>query len=295
MLHLPRRFLGASPDGKHIVLLSPAQLTETPNEGQQALYEWSEGALRMVSLLPEGETNEHGSAVALGVTLLGEDNPDAACCLRRRLAHRVRGKTTVGGKEHLYLRDTTTGTTVRLDLPEGGAVTGAQAPQYMTASADGARIFFIDEAGLTRESSPGGEDLYEYDVQAPAGSRLKDLSVDQTEPAEVANVIGASEDGSYVYFTAAGALAAGASPGECGGNSDTLSCNLYVSHEGVIALVAGLSRPDYPDWTAVNLSHLTGRVSPNGRYLAFMSQRSLTGYDNRDAVSGHARRGGLPL
>ena len=27
---------------------------------------------------------------------------------------------------------------------------------------------------------------------------------------------------------------------------------------------------------------MTSRVSPNGRYLAFMSDRSLTGYDNDD-------------
>jgi hypothetical protein len=31
---------------------------------------------------------------------------------------------------------------------------------------------------------------------------------------------------------------------------------------------------------------MTSRVSPDGRYLAFMSQRPLTGYDNRDARSG---------
>ena len=31
---------------------------------------------------------------------------------------------------------------------------------------------------------------------------------------------------------------------------------------------------------------VSSRVSPDGRYLAFMSERSLTGYDNRDAVSG---------
>ena len=30
----------------------------------------------------------------------------------------------------------------------------------------------------------------------------------------------------------------------------------------------------------------TYRISPNGRYLAFMSDEELTGYDNRDAVSG---------
>jgi hypothetical protein len=31
---------------------------------------------------------------------------------------------------------------------------------------------------------------------------------------------------------------------------------------------------------------MPARVSPDGEWLAFMSQRSLTGYDNRDAVSG---------
>ena len=31
---------------------------------------------------------------------------------------------------------------------------------------------------------------------------------------------------------------------------------------------------------------MTARVSPDGEWLAFMSQRSLTGYDNRDAASG---------
>jgi hypothetical protein len=36
----------------------------------------------------------------------------------------------------------------------------------------------------------------------------------------------------------------------------------------------------------IALNLLTARVSPDGHYLAFMSQRPLTGYDNQDAVSG---------
>jgi hypothetical protein len=56
-----------------------------------------------------------------------------------------------------------------------------------------------------------------------------------------------------------------------------------------------LSGEDLPDWqgdaspfstTHSDLSRLTARVSPNGRFLAFMSMRQLTGYDNRDAASG---------
>jgi hypothetical protein len=36
-----------------------------------------------------------------------------------------------------------------------------------------------------------------------------------------------------------------------------------------------------------NLSSVTARVSPDGRYLTFMSDRSLTGYQNEDVTSGH--------
>ena len=37
-----------------------------------------------------------------------------------------------------------------------------------------------------------------------------------------------------------------------------------------------------------DLSRISSRVSPDGQYLAFMSSRPLTGYDNTDAASGHA-------
>ena len=92
-------------------------------------------------------------------------------------------------------------------------------------------------------------------------------------------VVGASEDGSWVYFVADGVLAAGAEHGQP---------NLYVRHAGTTRLVAVLSRADRPDWAGQigRIDAISARVSPNGEWLAFMSQRSLTGYDNRDAVGG---------
>jgi hypothetical protein len=59
-------------------------------------------------------------------------------------------------------------------------------------------------------------------------------------------------------------------------------------HGGVTRLVAVVGGEDDPDWTGYSgfLDGLTARVSPDGRWLAFMSSRSLTGYDNRDAFSG---------
>lgn len=77
-----------------------------------------------------------------------------------------------------------------------------------------------------------------------------------------------------------------AAEGEC--------VNLYEENtqgaETKPQLVVALAEDDFPDWRAGdaggNLSSVTARVSPNGRYLAFMSERSLTGFDNRDAKSG---------
>jgi WD40-like Beta Propeller Repeat len=94
-------------------------------------------------------------------------------------------------------------------------------------------------------------------------------------------VPGASADGSYVYFVANGVLASGASPGDC--------CNLYLDHEGTITFLASLAGEDSPAWGGAvepGLALLASRVSSNGRWLAFMSERPLTGYDSRDARTG---------
>jgi hypothetical protein len=103
-------------------------------------------------------------------------------------------------------------------------------------------------------------------------------------------VIGASADGSAVYFVADGKLAQGAVAGDCEGFGfdPALACNLYRHDEAGTTLIAVLSGADQPDWAngEPQLSKLTARVSPDGQWLAFMSQSPLTGYDNRDAVSG---------
>ncbi len=278
------QFVGASPDGTHIILESAVQLTATPLEGASGLYEWTAGKLKLVNRLPQSE----GGGVAHGARL-GEGDTTAWHAISNDGARVVWAES--GFVYRLYLRDTATEETVRLDVPQAGTPAQKEPDAiFKIASADGSRIFFTDNQRLTANSTAlGGSDLYEYDVNAPAGSQLTDLSVDSTphEHADVAAVEGASEDGSYVYFAAAGALAPGASPGRCGGNSpqpgETQLCNLYLRHDGATTFVAGLSQEDFPDWGVGGGS--TARVSPNGRWLAFMSNRSLTGYDTTDAVT----------
>jgi hypothetical protein len=273
------RFWGASPDLSHVILSSPAQLTEMPAPaGSQGLYEWSAGHLQLLDVLPRGEEGPAilaGSAISsrtTGVRHAVSDNGERVI---------LEGGSSIGkegvpaGGNSLYLRDVGAGETIRLDVAQGGKGP-SEGVRYATASSDASRIFFLDRGRLTAKSSASGEDLYEYDANAPAGSRLVDLSVDQNagEAAEVKTVIGASEDGSYVYFMAGGVLVPGAKAGQL---------NLYVRHEGETKLAVALPMSDYGGLYSV---HLFGRVSPNGEWLAFMSRANLTGYDTRDAVSG---------
>jgi hypothetical protein len=138
---------------------------------------------------------------------------------------------------------------------------------------------------------------------------LTDLTPDTNPGEERAAVQGAvlsaSEDGSYVYFIANGVLGDGAehgaSTGDCGVTSgggdaketeelyENATCNLYVEHYNGASekweaprYIATLSGDDSPDWAWADLQEHTSGASPDGRYLAFMSQRSLTGYDSSD-------------
>lgn len=288
-------FEGGTPDFAHIILKSHAALTKDASTGENAenLYEWGEGKLKLVSVLPGGKAAEAGvlgsrgdptfSGTELGPSAISSD-----------------GRWVVWGEgnyeKYVYLRDMVAGKTVRL----GGA-----RDLFEAMSTDGSRIFYVKEG--PRDPAKGEEqnELYVYE---PATETTTDLTAGHGAEERSAGVqdplLGESEDGSYLYFVATGVLAAGAHHGED---------NLYsLHHEGgkwtttyIAALAPWKQVPgcysgcefigDSRDWRSqaqgavphtyygnANVAH----VSPNGQYLTFMSKRSLTGYDNRDALSG---------
>jgi hypothetical protein len=132
-------------------------------------------------------------------------------------------------------------------------------------------VFFTTEQALL----PGakGNNLYEYDFNAPEGERIKLLS-GGSETAEVQGVARISEDGSHVYFVALGNLTGLAKNG-VGDSAKAGNDNLYVYSEGHTAFVATLEEPrDSADWAqADNRPVLT---SENGDYLVFPSAADLT-------------------
>jgi hypothetical protein len=194
---------------------------------------------------------------------------------------------------------------------------GPQTAHYWGASAEGEKVFFTSKAELTEDAKTGPADnapnLYEYDLDRPAGERLKDLTVDDTdtEGAAVQGVVQISEEGQYVYFVAKGVLKGEhkeALRNSAGEEPVAEAENLYVSHEGgAPVFIATLAAGDIPDWQGADLVgsgpyeqqedesgpvNNNAVVTPGGTRLAFVSERSLptanfpAGYDNHDANTG---------
>jgi DNA-binding beta-propeller fold protein YncE len=307
-------FMGATPDASYAVVKSDVKLN-SEGTAEEGLYERKpDGSLQLVSVLPEAEAKAGGETAGAE---LGRHAPAFALDVRNAISSE--GRRVVWSTEQgIYLRDMTSRETIRLDTareglpqPEGGAL-------YQTASADGTKIFFTDKQPLLRtstfqegeEETLGLGDLYVCEVVEEGGKpacHLKDLTAEIAAahgPAAVQGVLGASEDGSYVYFVANGILAPKVHEGNCEpreggavgeereGKLPVLSCSLYVEHLSggtweAPKLIAELTSEDVSDWTLSEtgggLGPMTSRVSPNGQYLAFMSNRSLTGYNNVDS------------
>ncbi|HXC46097.1 MAG TPA: hypothetical protein VNU24_05780, partial [Solirubrobacteraceae bacterium] len=306
--------VGASPDLRHVVLRTSAQLTEVATGGYPGLYEWSAdrtgtGRLALLSVLPEGEG---GGPVTTGLDLGNNTQENYSSGTKAISADGSHvfwsaqpSVTAQIGVERLYARDTTKGAngeTVRLDLVQPGAVGGTPFALFQFASPDGSKVFFTDSERLTEHSSKRGADLYECQLVEEAAKLKCDLTDLTPEgaggPTEVQNILpGASEDGSYTYFVANAVLTGSGAPvgtprGSCAYEQALVTCNLYVLHNGGVRFIATLSSEDELDWGGASpilhsIGNLTTRVSPDGRYLAFMSTRPLTGYDNRDARSGN--------
>jgi hypothetical protein len=171
-------------------------------------------------------------------------------------------------------------------------------------------------------ASAGKPDLYVCQLDPPPGEsnptplgcKLTDLTGNEVvgggESADVQGLLpglGQDEEGISVYFVANGVASTvengqneKATPGACSTfPAPTATCNLYVRHFNANTgwqaptFIAVLSSGDAPDWggrmtpgkveSTVFLERLTSRVSPNGKYLAFMSDRRLTKFDNTDA------------
>lgn len=301
--YFPASYLAGSHDLSHVVF--EEELSLTPDapigyRGGDELYEWVNGEVRLVTILPD-DTPVHGSLAgatrnySLTRNLPADPGADALNIAQFRHAISIDGSRIFFQAEGgLFLRENGA-TTHQVDESHGPDPSGGG--EFMVASADGSRVFFIADRRLTSDStaSPGEPDLYEYRLQPGGSSVLSDLTVSSGAPANVLGVSEASQDGSVVYFVARGALSS--EPNSQGALPVEGDANLYLLREGVTTFVATLD-PVYDscDWRNGSSCGgpggpllgpgLTVRISNDGDFLAFNSIRSLTGYDNSDPQTG---------
>jgi hypothetical protein len=251
-------FAGASADSSHVLFMANDALTGA-SEGRPAaeggagatfekennLYETVNGQLRLVNVLPDGTT--HANAT-FGAPLSGTNNRIDALGVQFN-------RVISNDGSRIFWTDLTTG---HIYVRENGATTTEISPAgtYQTASSDGSVVFYTNG------------DLYGYEVE-------NGHTTDLTPGVPVERVVGASEDGRYVYYV-------------------TSSGEFKLWHDGVTTSIAAsqVERAEVtPDGHSVVLEGEKENKSPyaNGRisvydadtgtlYCASCSNGGTTGY-----------------
>jgi hypothetical protein len=280
---------GVSADGSRAVFMADEKLTADASgaklpggKGIDQLYESLEGQLRLVSVLPNGKANAGDSSVGTGIPG-SENRMDTVAHAMSADGSRIYWTAATeqsgqAGQGTLYVRvnpereqsaieagkctEPEMACTVRVSETVSG-----EPARFWTADGDGGKALFTIQDN-------GKSDLYEFDLKSDTSTLIA---------SGVSGVVGTGEDLSRVYFVSGETLGG---PNARGETPAAGKPNLYVEQAGASTFIATLSSSD-ATWDAAGdpVEH-TARVSADGVHAVFMSDVSLTGYDNSDATSG---------
>jgi hypothetical protein len=291
-------FAGASADNTKVLFestaaLAPGAVEATGKFGYENVYESVESKPHLVNVLPGSSPEPDPEATAGGMS--EEPQTDQGTGGKAPAISTANAISTDGS--HVFWTDLKTGVIyLRLnpDRPQSAfdgsgecdeptkactVQVSAGAAMYWTATPDGRYAYYIEDG-----------ELWRFDTQLHKREALAGPD------AEVQGVIGVNqtgEDGDYVYFVAAGKLAAGAQAHECEVGAKHEGCNLYEIHGGVTSLVTVLSpsdnkfrgnsfgslHPTKGDWRPI-AGYRAAELTPDGSHLVFMSYARLTAYQN---------------
>ncbi len=213
-------FADIASDGSRVVFVSsehllPGDAGRAP--GGQSIYEWDGSALQLV------DVNNDGSLMSTCGADISRANGMSAS------ANRV--FFTCGGVEEVYLRDLDAGTTTEISASQCTRVDcDAPQPVYFYGATHDGRFAFLESAQqLTNDDHDSSRDLYRYDVNTGELSLLSGGSSETSGEIRQDALVYPSEDGSHVYFLAAGDL----KPGEA-----TTGEKLFVAGPSGLDLVA---------------------------------------------------------
>ena len=326
--------VGASHDLSHVIVASPDH-TLIPGEAvkgpaeSDALYEYSGGEFILASVNPKNEPFQCGATLGQRVQYAGgthnavsangskvfftapEPPNDESGNLVGPGCWKHEGTPQVDPPQ-LYMRSE--GRTIKVSAPEAGwSPEGEATPAvYVGASEDGSKVFFVTATELTRDDAHIHDlELYEYDTETATLTRVSAGEAGapgRASGAQVFTVPAISADGTAVYFTAFGALAAGAQEITPTRENGRVNLYRYDTETGVTVYVTTVATRDYPaptiphGWWGGTLVPASGAVysselalnpaanwytTPDGRYLMFVSTSEVTGYNTTEAPSAN--------
>jgi hypothetical protein len=271
-------FGGGTADGSRMFFESSTPLTSEAEAAgiSNGIYEWHEGQMKLISILPGGEPSQYAFFKTAAPILHNEVSADGSRVV-------FKAGDEINGSLQLYLRENGT-RTLKVSASRGGSTAESELFQttYVGASADGSKIFFEQRGNLTPDASGEREKLYLFEPETETLTNLLAGALPGSEQTITSHgtagvgVAGISEDGEYVYFYSPNRF----HPGDnaVGGSG------LYVWHNGTVRFIAH-------DDGSMNTDYNPARVSPDGLQLSFVSTAQMTAYDNTDSVPAE---GGAP-
>ncbi|HEX6781621.1 MAG TPA: hypothetical protein VF125_06270 [Solirubrobacterales bacterium] len=256
-------YSGLSADAQHVLLsVAPRLLEKTPtgeNVPTNSVYEWSDGALHVVSILPDGTVAP--SATVKPASYRGALSRDGSRAIF--LSPRE-------GNRQLYLRIDGS-RTAWVSEPERPGAPEPEGVSFQSMTPDGKHVFFVSSTQLVEEDHNSGPDLYRYtDGEDPEDETDNLTMITHTgavEPeflssgigsGDATAVIGTSDDGNRVYYLE--------------------TEKLFFWEEGETRVVSsriernpGVSR----HMNATAYGPGSARVSPDGMWLSFLTNRSF--------------------
>ncbi|HEV3001526.1 MAG TPA: hypothetical protein VGW75_12365 [Solirubrobacteraceae bacterium] len=164
-------YAGASSDFSHVVFSTYAEHEPEHASGNEAVYEYVDGELRVVNV------DDSLGVPAPGVPGGGDTFPEAAGVGSSRLPYKegsAHNAVSDDGSRIYFTRaegtDVAGGIRGILHLRENGSDTihVADNATYLTASTDGGKAFFTSTEQLVAADTDTAADVYEYDVEADA-------------------------------------------------------------------------------------------------------------------------------
>lgn len=317
-----------TPDGGHVVFETVHSLTSDSALAQDAqcdlftidaqscrvhVYEWDHGTLRLAGILPDGrpaDVSLAGDGVGAShvqnrtphVVSNGADGhtrvfftqpTDALGQTTSELSGFARIQTSRAFSGNLFARLDGT-STIQLNESERAVADTFSPAQFLDASVDGTRSFFMTKQALTNDAPTPNTKVYMYDATKPARApdNLTLLNPDIGEGSEARGLIGTSNDGRYVYMIVEGQLVRGEpsignNPGVFLWHDREVSYIGYVSNDTSVSELLS-TRSNYV------LTPRQARITPDGTHLLFstLSGEGLTRYDHGSCVSGLGPRPG---